>query len=442
MDPVPELQQVFSEHYFRAASGTSAANASSDKVMNGYPPTTTAETPGGGGGGGDFAWAAAAGYQQESVDFGTVPNGYPNQQTMAGYPGAYPAMGMANGNGMDAYYAHQHQQHPHHPHGGYGYGVPHPAVRPGDPHAPPQYTAQATVITDQHQVAAGVDQWQQHLSSDQPPQQTQHQQQQQSPTPLGNGRLKAETGLDDALTVMRSHANGYDVAAADAYSVPSPATGGPVSVKSEDYSAQSPSASLGSPASGSQAAGETSTRKRKSGGANSSVSSTRGGNGVAAGPGGKRKKTEDMLDPVVRAAKERDRRFSNNTRERMRIRDINEALSELGRICMSLAPAAGGGANAAEKPQTKLGVLNLAVEVITHLEHKVRERNLNPSALVLQRGGPGALGPAGGHPQPLGPHQVHPSGSGATPTPPVMTMSSSSTGSAAGTPSPPNVQIR
>ena len=55
---------------------------------------------------------------------------------------------------------------------------------------------------------------------------------------------------------------------------------------------------------------------------------------------------------------------------------------------------------AADKPQTKLAVLNMAVDVITHLEKKVRERNLNPAALALNRGptpgGPGA--PVGGVP--------------------------------------------
>jgi hypothetical protein len=64
----------------------------------------------------------------------------------------------------------------------------------------------------------------------------------------------------------------------------------------------------------------------------------------------------------------------------MRIRDINDALTELGRVCMSLRPM--GKANA-EKPQTKLGVLNMAVDIIMQLEKKVRDRNLNPSTVAL-----------------------------------------------------------
>ena len=76
----------------------------------------------------------------------------------------------------------------------------------------------------------------------------------------------------------------------------------------------------------------------------------------------------------MKAMKDKERRSSNNTRERIRIRDINDALTELGRVCMSLKPEAlkmdkneaMGGSN--DKPQTKLGVLNMAVEVITALE--------------------------------------------------------------------------
>ena len=49
---------------------------------------------------------------------------------------------------------------------------------------------------------------------------------------------------------------------------------------------------------------------------------------------------------------------------RVRIRDINEALKELGRMCMAHMKQ--------DKPQTKLGVLNLAVDVIMTLEQQVR----------------------------------------------------------------------
>ncbi|KAL1513067.1 hypothetical protein ABEB36_002543 [Hypothenemus hampei] len=88
--------------------------------------------------------------------------------------------------------------------------------------------------------------------------------------------------------------------------------------------------------------------------------------------------TEDgELDPDVKAQREKERRQANNARERIRIRDINEALKELGRMCMAHMKT--------DKPQTKLGVLNMAVEVIMTLEQQVRERNLNPKAACLKR---------------------------------------------------------
>ncbi|KAK7582257.1 hypothetical protein V9T40_013702 [Parthenolecanium corni] len=87
---------------------------------------------------------------------------------------------------------------------------------------------------------------------------------------------------------------------------------------------------------------------------------------------------EDVTeDPVVKAHREKERRQANNVRERIRIRDINEALKELGRMCMSHLKT--------DKPQTKLGILNMAVEVIVSLEQQVRERNLNPKAACLKR---------------------------------------------------------
>ena len=56
---------------------------------------------------------------------------------------------------------------------------------------------------------------------------------------------------------------------------------------------------------------------------------------------------------------------------RIRIRDINEALKELGRMCMTHLKS--------DKPQTKLGILNMAVEVIMQLEQQVRGIPLSSS---------------------------------------------------------------
>ncbi|XP_062705867.1 protein daughterless isoform X6 [Aedes albopictus] len=86
---------------------------------------------------------------------------------------------------------------------------------------------------------------------------------------------------------------------------------------------------------------------------------------------------DDDIDPLTKDRKEKERRQANNARERIRIRDINEALKELGRMCMSHLKS--------DKPQTKLGILNMAVEVIMTLEQQVRERNLNPKAACLKR---------------------------------------------------------
>ena len=82
---------------------------------------------------------------------------------------------------------------------------------------------------------------------------------------------------------------------------------------------------------------------------------------------------DDTLDPE----KEGERRATNNNREKIRLRDINESLNELGRIVMTLRP------KTADKPQTKLAVLNMAVDMIMHLEKQVRERSMNTPIVTL-----------------------------------------------------------
>ncbi|XP_055517215.1 transcription factor 12 isoform X11 [Leucoraja erinacea] len=86
---------------------------------------------------------------------------------------------------------------------------------------------------------------------------------------------------------------------------------------------------------------------------------------------------DEDLNPEQKAERERDRRMANNARERLRVRDINEAFKELGRMCQLHLKS--------EKPQTKLLILHQAVTVILNLEHQVRERNLNPKAACLKR---------------------------------------------------------
>jgi len=70
-------------------------------------------------------------------------------------------------------------------------------------------------------------------------------------------------------------------------------------------------------------------------------------------------------------------RLANNARERLRVRDINEAFKELGRMCQMHTKS--------DKPQTKLTILQQAVQVIMTLEIELRDRNMNPKTACMKR---------------------------------------------------------
>lgn len=91
-----------------------------------------------------------------------------------------------------------------------------------------------------------------------------------------------------------------------------------------------------------------------------------------------------MLSLEEKDLRDRERRMANNARERVRVRDINEAFRELGRMCQLHLKS--------DKAQTKLLILQQAVQVILGLEQQVRGR-LRPPRL-FHPAGQGSLGTA------------------------------------------------
>ncbi|XP_069364057.1 protein daughterless isoform X6 [Maniola hyperantus] len=196
------------------------------------------------------------------------------------------------------------------------------------------------------------------------------------------GGARMEERLDDAINVLRNHAEAPELYPQDVHHPHQPPPVSRVGVAGPLPHLQS------EPPVKMERHLLPNTKKRKEppdSGLDSKPSSSGSADALAKGPGSKRSRRycssadegDDEMDPQAKALREKERRQANNARERIRIRDINEALKELGRMCMTHLKS--------DKPQTKLGILNMAVEVIMTLEQQVRERNLNPKAACLKR---------------------------------------------------------
>jgi len=356
-----QLYQIFQDGYHRAASGSPIG-------APGLPPTTSYNGSG---------YPSSLPPVNEFAS-GSAPHGFIQGNGWNPYPGSDldfpPMIGRGGFNGQQQPQPPQQQQQQLY-HSGEFYGGPleltpslsnfnsYPSVPPvgtpdlmmPDPFNPATVGAQC-LDYNPAQVYPGAAAW--------PKQEIQHSYQPRS--------VLEQEDVKGVFTTAQQpeSANNYYGNPASSEGMMNPVSPSP----SNPMSPRSPASSLSMGASLTDSSfGDTS--KRKSGAAGKAAA-----NGGASGRGKRKKGPDDLPDPQIRMIKEKDRRVSNNSRERMRIRDINDALTELGRVCMTLKPL--GKANA-EKPQTKLGVLNMAVDVIMQLEKKVRDRNLNPSTVAL-----------------------------------------------------------
>uniref|UniRef100_A0AAQ6AI94 BHLH domain-containing protein n=1 Tax=Amphiprion ocellaris TaxID=80972 RepID=A0AAQ6AI94_AMPOC len=193
--------------------------------------------------------------------------------------------------------------------------------------------------------------------------------------------------LDDAILVLRNHAVGSTTSLpSDIHSLLGQAQNGPITAIGPNFPASALVPALASGLAGQLPSTlELKVEKQDKDDMHDSLSADdksddesdkRDMKTPRAGPRTSITEDED-LNPEQKAERERERRMANNARERLRVRDINEAFKELGRMCQLHLKS--------EKPQTKLLILHQAVAVILSLEQQVRERNLNPKAACLKR---------------------------------------------------------